>query len=147
MKMIEVKAFKTFITIYSLLKSERLSANFKPNFHKALIISVMTYAYPACELAADTYLLKSQRLQNKVLRIIGKFPMYTPVRELHTTFIFLYVYDYITKSCRQQAEVKHITRMNMFAVQDKAKPDIENIRGLNLAAVKLTTAQVTKLPL
>jgi hypothetical protein len=40
-----------------------------------------------------------------------------------------------------------IIRMNMFAVQDKAKPDIENISGLNLAVVKLTTVQVTKLPL
>jgi hypothetical protein len=29
-------------------------------------------------------------------------------------------------------------RMNMFAVQEKAKPDIENIRGLNLAVVKPT---------
>jgi hypothetical protein len=29
---------------------------------------------------------------------------------------------------------------------DKAKLDIENIRGLNLAAVKLTTVQVTRLP-
>jgi hypothetical protein len=38
-------------------------------------------------------------------------------------------------------------RMNMFAVQDKAKPDVENIRGLNLAVVKLTTVQVTKLQL
>jgi hypothetical protein len=27
------------------------------------------------------------------------------------------------------------------------KPDIENIRGLNLAVVKLTTVQLTKLPL
>jgi hypothetical protein len=27
------------------------------------------------------------------------------------------------------------------------KPDIENIRGLNLAVVKLMTVQVTKLPL
>jgi hypothetical protein len=27
----------------------------------------------------------------------------------------------------------------MFAVQDKVKRDIENIRGLNLAVVKLTT--------
>jgi hypothetical protein len=38
-------------------------------------------------------------------------------------------------------------RMNMFAVYDKAKQDIENIRGLNLAVVKLTTVQVTKVPL
>jgi hypothetical protein len=35
----------------------------------------------------------------------------------------------------------------MFVVQDKAKPVIENIRGLNLAVVKLTTVQVAKLPL
>jgi hypothetical protein len=34
-----------------------------------------------------------------------------------------------------------------LAAQDKAKPDIENIRGLNLAAVNLTTVQMTKLPL
>jgi hypothetical protein len=38
-------------------------------------------------------------------------------------------------------------RMYMLAVWDKAKPDIENIRGLNLAVVKLTTFQATKLPL
>jgi hypothetical protein len=37
--------------------------------------------------------------------------------------------------------------MNMFAARKKAKPGIEDIRGLNLAAVKLTTVQVTKLPL
>jgi hypothetical protein len=35
----------------------------------------------------------------------------------------------------------------MFAVYNKAKPDIENIRSLNLSVVKLTTVQVTKLPL
>jgi hypothetical protein len=40
-----------------------------------------------------------------------------------------------------------IMRMNMFAVYDKVKPDIENIRGLNLAVVKLTTVLATKLPL
>jgi hypothetical protein len=37
--------------------------------------------------------------------------------------------------------------MNMFVLQDKAKPDVENMRGLDLAAVKLTNVQVTKLPL
>jgi hypothetical protein len=40
-----------------------------------------------------------------------------------------------------------IIRTNMFAVHDKVKPDTENIRGLNLAAVKLTTVHVTRLPL
>jgi hypothetical protein len=38
-------------------------------------------------------------------------------------------------------------RMNMFAAQDKSKPDMENIRGLNLAVVELTNVQMTKLSL
>jgi hypothetical protein len=42
-----------------------------------------------------------------------------------------YVYDYIIKSCRQQAEV----------IQNHEN---ENIRGLNLAAVMCTTVQVSK---
>jgi hypothetical protein len=65
----------------------------------------MTYASPAWEFAANTQLLKLQRLQNKVLRTIGNFRRCTPVRELHKTFNILYIYDYITKICRQQAEV------------------------------------------
>jgi hypothetical protein len=71
--MTEAKVFRTFIGIYSLLKSVRLSANIKLNLHKALIRAVMTYACRAWELAADTYLLKLQRLQNKILRTISNF--------------------------------------------------------------------------
>jgi hypothetical protein len=56
--MMEAKVFKTFIRIYSLLKSDRLSANNKLTLYKALIRSVMTYAFPAWELAADTYVFK-----------------------------------------------------------------------------------------
>jgi hypothetical protein len=51
------------------------------------------------------YLLKLQCLQNKVLRTIGSFPRGTSVRNMHMAFQIPYVYDYITKSCRQQAEV------------------------------------------
>jgi hypothetical protein len=57
------------------------------------------------EFAAETHLLKLQRLQNKVLRTIGQLPRHTPVRDLHMAFQIPYVYDYITKTCRQQAEV------------------------------------------
>jgi hypothetical protein len=49
--------------------------------------------------------MKLQRLQNKVLRTIGNFPKRIPIRDLHTTFKIPCVYDYITKLCRQQAEV------------------------------------------
>jgi hypothetical protein len=66
----------------------------------------MTYACPAWELAADTNLLKLQRLQNKVHRNIGNFSRRTPVRDLHAAFDLPYVYDSITKLCRQQAEVR-----------------------------------------
>jgi hypothetical protein len=65
-EMIEAKAFRTYIRIYSLFKSERLSANIKLTLHKALIRSVMTYVCQVWELAADTYFLKLKRLQNKV---------------------------------------------------------------------------------
>jgi hypothetical protein len=65
-EIIEAKAFRTFIRVYPLLKSERLSAKIKLALHKALIRSVMTYASRAWEFAANTYLMKTQRLQNKV---------------------------------------------------------------------------------
>jgi hypothetical protein len=103
--MIEAKAFRTFIKIYSLFKSERLGSNIKLILHKALIRSVMTYSCPAWELAADIYLLKLWRLQNKVFCTIENFPKRTSAHDLHTAFNFPYVYDYTTKLCRQQAEV------------------------------------------
>jgi hypothetical protein len=46
-----------------------------------------------------------QRLQNTVLRAIDNLDRNTPVRELHLAFKIPYVYDYITKLCRRQAEV------------------------------------------
>jgi hypothetical protein len=61
-----------------------------------------TYACPAWEFAADNHLLKLQRLKNKVLRTIGHLPRRTPVRDLHMAFKLPYIYDYITKLCRQQ---------------------------------------------
>jgi hypothetical protein len=65
----------------------------------------MTYATLAWEFAADTHLMKLQRLQNKVLRTTGNFPRHTSVRALHISLKIPNVYDYITKLCRQQAEV------------------------------------------
>jgi hypothetical protein len=65
----------------------------------------LTYACLAWDFAANNHLLKLQRLQNKVLNTIGKFPRSTAVRHLHMAFKLPYVYDYMTKLCRQQAEV------------------------------------------
>jgi hypothetical protein len=52
-EMTEVKAFRTFIRIYSLLRNEHLGTDIELTLHKALIRSVMTYACPAWELAED----------------------------------------------------------------------------------------------
>jgi hypothetical protein len=65
----------------------------------------MTYACPAWEFASESHLFKLQRLQNRVLRTTDNFPRRTSVRDMHDAFQIPYVYDYITKSCRQQAEV------------------------------------------
>jgi hypothetical protein len=64
----------------------------------------MNYACPAREFTAEIYLLKLQRLQNKVLRTIGNLPKCTLVRDMNVAFQILYAYDYITKLCRTQAE-------------------------------------------
>jgi hypothetical protein len=96
--MMEAKAFSTFIRPYSPFKSEWLNAYIKLTLHKALIRSVMTYACPAWEFAAESHLLKLQRLQNKVLHTIGNYTRRTPVRDMHVTFQIPYMYDYLTKS-------------------------------------------------
>jgi hypothetical protein len=91
--------------------------------------------------------MKLQRLQNKVLRTICNYPRRTPVRDLHLAFQIPFVYDYIIKLCRQQAEViKNHDNENVRTI-GQGDPDRGNIKGINLAAVKHTTVQVTRLPL
>jgi hypothetical protein len=99
------QGFIIFLRLYSLCKSKRLSAHIKLILHRTLIRSVMVYACPAWEFAAEIHLLKLQRLQNRVLRTIGNFQRHTSVCDMHVTFQIPYVYDYIIKSCRKQAEV------------------------------------------
>jgi hypothetical protein len=107
----------------------------------------MTYACPAWELAADTYLLKLQRPQNKAHRNIGTFPKFISVRDLHTVFNLPYVYDFITKLCRQQAEAiqNHENEHVLSIGQGKARH--RKYKRLKLGGGHLTTVQVTKLPL
>jgi hypothetical protein len=102
----------------------------------------MAYDCPAWEFAADNHLMKLQRLQNKMLHTIGKFTRNTPIRAIHNAFQIPYVYNYITKLFRQQAQVTQSMKIHIFEILDKAKPNTENIRGLYLAMVK-----VNKMPL
>jgi hypothetical protein len=100
---VTTKAYKTFMRLYSLFKSDRLSTKSKLTLHKALIRSIMTYACPAWEFTVVTHLIKLQRLQNKFLRTTGKFPRNTPIRDMHISFQI--AYDFITKLWKQQAQV------------------------------------------
>jgi hypothetical protein len=54
---------------------------------------------------ADTHLLKLQRLQNSFLLTIGKISKWTSARDMHMAIKIAYVHDYVTKLCRQQADM------------------------------------------
>jgi hypothetical protein len=82
------------------IQSERLNANIKPLLHKP----VMTYAYPAWQFAADTYLSKSSACKQGSPHCWQFCEAHT-VRDLHVAFKILDVLDFITKLCRQEAEV------------------------------------------
>jgi hypothetical protein len=98
-------ALRTYLRTYSLFKSERLSTNIKLKLYKVLIRSVITYASPTWEYAADAHLLKLQRLQDSVHRAIGNLERHSLVGEMHVAFKIPYMYAYITKLCRTQTIV------------------------------------------
>jgi hypothetical protein len=78
----------------------------------------MTYACPAWEFVADSRPLKFQRLQNGVPRTTGNLPRRTPT----SVFQIPYVYDYITKICRKQAEVQTHENVNVQNIGRKRSP-------------------------
>jgi hypothetical protein len=116
------KVLRTYLRTYSLFKSERLNTNIKLTFYKDLIRSITTYACPSWEYAADAHLLKLQRQQNRVLRAIGNLDRRKPVRKMHMALNIIYMYDYIIKLCRSQAEVilNHRNRIVRGAGQGEA---------------------------
>jgi hypothetical protein len=99
------KTLRIFISICPILKSERSSVNTKLTLYKALIRSILTYACPAWEFAAVSYLLELWRLQNKVLRTTGNLPRSISTSDLHVAFKSPHLYDFVTKLCRPPAAV------------------------------------------
>jgi hypothetical protein len=133
------RALRTYVRTYSLFRSGHLSTNVKLTLYKALIESVMTYAWPTWEYAADAHLLKLHRVQNKVLRAAGNLDRRTPVRELQVDFKTPYVHDYITELCRTQTEViiNHVNSNVLGIRQGEAR------RRKYKAAVRSTTVLLT----
>jgi hypothetical protein len=54
------KALGTYVRTYSIFKSKHLSVYINLIVYRALIRSIMTYACPTWEFAADTHLMKLQ---------------------------------------------------------------------------------------
>jgi hypothetical protein len=83
----------------------------------------MTYTCPAWKFAADSHLLKLQRLQNKVLSTTGKLPRPTPTRDLHVVFEIPYVFDFVTELCMQRAEIvqnrENVIFLNISQSEDR----------------------------
>jgi hypothetical protein len=52
------------------------------------------------------------------------------------------VYDYVTKLCKTPPEVILNNVNSIYLVLGREKPGIGIIKGLNIAAVRLTTLQV-----
>jgi hypothetical protein len=71
------------------------------------------------------------RLQNRLLHAIGNLDRSTLVRDLHLAFRILYVYDYITKLCRRQAEVI------LFSLLAFVKKETECPEWLNLLTLQI----------
>jgi hypothetical protein len=82
----------------------------------------MTYACPTWEFAAETYRLKLQQLQNKILLTIGDFPRCASVRDMHVAFYIQYIYDYITKFMQTTDNKSFkIMKMKTFASHYRVK--------------------------
>jgi hypothetical protein len=55
---------------------------------------------------------------------------------MHVAFQIPYVYYYITKLCRRQAEIIHNhEKENVHNIGQGKKPHTENIKGLNLGVL------------
>jgi hypothetical protein len=127
---------------FSLFKSKRLSTNIKRTLHKALIRSVITYAYPAWEFAADIYVLKLQRLQNKFSALLAIFQGTRRSANYIKPSIFRTFVIILQNYAGNKQKWYKIMEMLMSVIWGKANPEMENLRGLNLVEVKRTTVQV-----
>jgi hypothetical protein len=95
--MIKAKAFRTYISTYSVFKSERLSTNNKLNLHKALMRNIMTYACPALSLRRQPSTeIAAPAKQNSPHH--WKFSKAHTIHDLHMDFklcVCVYIYKII----------------------------------------------------
>jgi hypothetical protein len=111
------------------------------------VLCLVCIPYLVFVQVSDSHLTKLQRLQNKVLRNIDNFPRHTPVRDIHIAFHLPYMYDNVTKLCRQQAEVIQIYDNKNVRNNGQGEARQRKYKRFNLVAVRYTTVQATRLQL
>jgi hypothetical protein len=114
-EMITAKTFKTLLRIYSLFRSERLSTNIKLVLHIAFINSILTYVCPAWEFSVDTLSYEIAAFAKHGSPYHCQLSKGIPTRELHVAFNIPHMYVFITRVCRQQADVYETRKKYVFA--------------------------------
>lgn len=92
------KALKYIGILYSLINSKsKLNIYNKLTLYKTIFRSILLYACPIWGNCAQVHLLKIQRVQNKVLKIIHNLPSDYPTQHLHRLSDILLINQQIYK--------------------------------------------------
>jgi hypothetical protein len=145
-EMTEDKNFRTFIRNYPYSKSERWNTKIKLTLHEAHITSGDDMLVPPANLWQTR---TSSNCRAYKTRFSAPLEIFQGAHRsaIYTRLSTFRMYTIIKQNCAGNKQKSYkIFRLSLFAALDKAKPDTERIKRLNLTAVKLTTAQVTKLP-
>lgn len=95
---IREKFFVSLKTIYPIFnRKSKLNKNNKNLLYKSCLRPVLTYACPVWSNTCETNLKKLQILQNIGLRIVGNYPRYTKINDIHKNLKFEYLKTHIDK--------------------------------------------------
>jgi hypothetical protein len=94
----------------------------------------MTRACPAWEFKANIHLMKLQCLQNSV-HITGKFPLSTPIHDMHVAFqtphVYIYVHLIMQATVLKNHENTHVHNIGQGEAQGKKYNNTNKLRGLS----------------
>lgn len=97
-KYVAGKAVQAMCQLYPLFnKYCKLSNNNKMLIYKVCIRPIFTYAAPVWSNTSVANIKTLQLIQNRCLRIIGKYPRWKKISEMHSELDILYVKDFILK--------------------------------------------------
>jgi hypothetical protein len=95
---ISQKAIIKLINLYPILhRNSFITQENKLLLYKAVIRPNITYACPVWSYISKTKYNKLQILQNKFLRLTGKFRAFTPIFKMHDLLKIEYIFEHIKK--------------------------------------------------